>query len=162
MTFCTTDTSTLQAEASFISTERGLHQGILSRTSLKCHIHFGFILKLVIFICNQLKRPVAFGTMNWGTFAPGCPGVDMGELSVMRSQVGPSSIKPMRHSAVPLVAQLKHVFSVRLAAGVQGSKLCCGGHRGSLWGRQARDSQCIEHGHVRWCGLEIATFNSLG
>jgi len=33
---------------------------ISSRTSLKCCIHFGFILKLTIFICKQLKRLAAF------------------------------------------------------------------------------------------------------
>ena len=53
--------------------------------------------------------------------------------------------------------QLNCVFSVRLAAGVQGSEQCCGGHSGSLWGTQARDSQGIEHGHVGWCGLKIVT-----
>jgi len=30
--------------------------------------------------------------------------------------------------------KLKYVFSVRLAAGVQGSEQCCGGYSGSLWG----------------------------
>jgi len=37
---------------------------ILSWTSLKCCIHFGFIPKLTIFICKQLKRPVAFGAVH--------------------------------------------------------------------------------------------------
>jgi len=64
MTFCATGTPILHAETSFISAERRLRQGILSRTSFKCCIHFGFILKLTIFICKQLKRPVAFGTVQ--------------------------------------------------------------------------------------------------
>jgi len=64
MTFWTTGTSILHVEASFISAERGLRQGISSRTSLKCHIHFGFILKLAIFICKQLKRPEAFSAVH--------------------------------------------------------------------------------------------------
>jgi len=38
---------------------------ILSWTSLKCHIHFSFILKLAIFICKQLKRPVAFSAVHF-------------------------------------------------------------------------------------------------
>jgi len=33
----------------------------VDKTSLKCHIHFGFILKQMIFLCKQLKRPAAFG-----------------------------------------------------------------------------------------------------
>jgi len=60
-----TGTPILHAEASFISAERGLHQEFLSRTSLKCHICFGFILKLMIFICKQLKRPVAFSAVQF-------------------------------------------------------------------------------------------------
>jgi len=51
----------LHVEASFISAERGLRQGILSPTSLN---HFSFILKLTIFICKQLKRSGAFGTVR--------------------------------------------------------------------------------------------------
>jgi len=39
-------------------------RGVSSRTSLKHHIHFSFILKLVIFICKQLKRPVAFSAVQ--------------------------------------------------------------------------------------------------
>ena len=65
MSFCTTGTPILHVEASFISAERGLRRGILSRTSLKHHIHFGFIPKLVIFICKQLKRPVAFSALHF-------------------------------------------------------------------------------------------------
>jgi len=65
MSFCTTGTPILHVEASFISAERGLRRGILSRTSLKHHIHFGFILKLAIFICKQLKRPVAFSAVHF-------------------------------------------------------------------------------------------------
>jgi len=38
---------------------------ISSRTSLKCYIHFSFILKLMIFICKQLKRPVAFSAVHF-------------------------------------------------------------------------------------------------
>jgi len=38
---------------------------ILSRTSLKHYIHFSFILKLIIFICKQLKRPVAFSAVHF-------------------------------------------------------------------------------------------------
>jgi len=37
---------------------------ILSRTSLKYYIHFSFILKLITFICKQLKRPVAFSVVH--------------------------------------------------------------------------------------------------
>ena len=37
---------------------------ILSRTSLKYYIHFSFILKLIIFICKQPKKPVAFSAMH--------------------------------------------------------------------------------------------------
>jgi len=62
----TTGMPILHAEALFISAERGLRQGILSRTSLKCHIHFSFIPKLAIFIHKQLKRPVAFGAVHFG------------------------------------------------------------------------------------------------
>jgi len=42
---------------------------ISSRTSLKYCIHFGFILKLMIFIYKQLKRPVAFSAVQprWQT-----------------------------------------------------------------------------------------------
>jgi len=54
----------LHVEASFISVERGLRQEILSQTSLKCYIHFSFILKLIIFIYKQLKRPVAFSAVH--------------------------------------------------------------------------------------------------
>jgi len=61
----TTGTPILHVEALFISVERGLRQGILSRTSLKYYIHFSFILKLIIFICKQLKRPVAFGVVHF-------------------------------------------------------------------------------------------------
>jgi len=60
----TTGTPILHAEASFISAERGSRQGILSQTSLKRCIHFSFILKLAIFICKQLKRPVAFSAVQ--------------------------------------------------------------------------------------------------
>jgi len=49
--------------------ERGLRRGISSRASLKCCIHFGFILKLVIFICKQLKRPAAFSVVHHCPFA---------------------------------------------------------------------------------------------
>jgi len=38
---------------------------ILRRTSLKCYIHFSFILKLIIFIYKQLKRPVAFSVVHF-------------------------------------------------------------------------------------------------
>jgi len=37
---------------------------ILSWTSLKYYIHFSFILKLIIFIYKQLKRPVAFSVVH--------------------------------------------------------------------------------------------------
>jgi len=37
---------------------------ISSRTSLKHHIHFSFILKLTIFIYKQLKRPAAFSAVQ--------------------------------------------------------------------------------------------------
>jgi len=37
---------------------------ISSRTSLKYYIHFSFILKLIIFIYKQLKRPVAFSVVH--------------------------------------------------------------------------------------------------
>jgi len=60
-----TGTPILHVEASFISVERGLRQGILSRTSLKCYIHFSFILKLILFIYKQLKRPVAFSIVHF-------------------------------------------------------------------------------------------------
>jgi len=40
---------------------------ISSRTSLKHHIHFSFILKLIIFIYKQLKRPVAFSAVHFVT-----------------------------------------------------------------------------------------------
>jgi len=65
ITNCATGTPILHEEAWFISVERGLSQGILSRTSLKYHIHFSFILKLIIFIYKQLKRPVAFSAVHW-------------------------------------------------------------------------------------------------
>jgi len=55
----------LLAEASFISAERGLCRRILSRTSLKCHMCFDFIPKLVIFIHKQLKRLAAFGAVHF-------------------------------------------------------------------------------------------------
>jgi len=57
-----TDMLILHAEASFISAERGLRRGILSRTSLKHHIS-----ELMIFICKQLKRPVAFSMLHLGS-----------------------------------------------------------------------------------------------
>jgi len=38
--------------------------GISSWTSLKCCIHFSFILRLTIFIYKQLKRPVAFSAVH--------------------------------------------------------------------------------------------------
>ena len=75
MTICATGMPILHAEASFISAERGLRQEILSQTSLKWCIHFGFIPKLVIFICKQLKRPVAFGAVQehvWQTGSKKC------------------------------------------------------------------------------------------
>jgi len=59
-----TGTPILHVEASFISVERGLRRGILSWTSLKHYIHFSFILKLIIFIYKQLKRPVAFSVVH--------------------------------------------------------------------------------------------------
>jgi len=59
-----TGTPILHVEASFISVERGLRQGILSRTTLKHYIYFSFILKLIIFIYKQLKRPVAFSAVQ--------------------------------------------------------------------------------------------------
>jgi len=37
---------------------------ISSWTSLKCYVHFSFILKLIIFIYKQLKRPVAFSVVQ--------------------------------------------------------------------------------------------------
>jgi len=37
---------------------------ISSWTSLKCYIHFSFILKLAVFIYKQLKRPVAFSAVH--------------------------------------------------------------------------------------------------
>jgi len=37
---------------------------ISSRTSLEYYIHFSFILKLIIFIYKQLKRPVAFSVVQ--------------------------------------------------------------------------------------------------
>jgi len=53
----------LHAEALRITAERGLHQGILSQTHLKCHIQF------LIFICKQLKMCVAFGAGHaWSVF----------------------------------------------------------------------------------------------
>jgi len=55
----------LHVEASFISVERGLRQGISSQTSLKYYIHFSFILKLMIFIYKQPKRPVAFSVVHF-------------------------------------------------------------------------------------------------
>jgi len=64
-TFHATGTPILHAEASFISAERGLRRGVSSRTSLKCCIHFSFILKLAFFICEQLKRPAAFGAVHF-------------------------------------------------------------------------------------------------
>jgi len=64
ITNCATGTPILHVEASFISVERGLRQGILSRTSLKHYIHFSFILKLVIFIYKQLKRHIAFSVVQ--------------------------------------------------------------------------------------------------
>mgnify|MGYP000198940078 CR=1 FL=1 len=57
--------NSLPVEALFISVERGLRQEILSRTSLKYYIHFSFILKLIILIYKQLKRPVAFGVVHF-------------------------------------------------------------------------------------------------
>jgi len=60
-----TGTPILHIEASFISTERGLRWWILSQTSLKHYIHFSFILKLMIFICKQLKGPVAFSVVHF-------------------------------------------------------------------------------------------------
>jgi len=66
MRFYATGTPILHAEASFISAERGLHRGISSWTSLKCYIHFSFILKLIIFIYKQLRRPVAFSAVQNG------------------------------------------------------------------------------------------------
>jgi len=60
-----TGTPILHVEASFISAERGLRREILSRTSLKHYIHFSFILKLITFICKQLKRPVAFSVVQY-------------------------------------------------------------------------------------------------
>jgi len=59
-----TGTPILHVEASLISVERGLCREILSRTSLKCYIHFSFILKLIIFIYKQLKRHVAFSLVQ--------------------------------------------------------------------------------------------------
>jgi len=59
-----TGTPILHTEASFISAERGLHRGILSRTSLKCHNHFRSFLKLTIFIHKQLERLVAFSAVQ--------------------------------------------------------------------------------------------------
>jgi len=56
----TTDKPILHVEALFISVERGLRWEILSRNSLKYYIHFSFILKLIIFIYKQLKRPAFF------------------------------------------------------------------------------------------------------
>jgi len=66
-TFCTTGTPILHAASLFISesAERGLRRGVSSRTSLKCCIHFSFILKLAIFICKQLKRPVDFSAVHF-------------------------------------------------------------------------------------------------
>jgi len=61
---CTTGTPILHVEASFILVERGLRRGISSWTSLKYYIHFSFILKLIIFIYKQLKRPVAFSVVH--------------------------------------------------------------------------------------------------
>jgi len=60
-----TGTPILHVEASFNSVERGLRRGISSRTSLKHCIHFGFILKLAIFIYKQLKRPAAFSAVHF-------------------------------------------------------------------------------------------------
>jgi len=54
----------LHAEALFISAETGFHQWILSRTSLKGCIHFGFIPKLTMFTCQQLKRHATFGAVQ--------------------------------------------------------------------------------------------------
>jgi len=62
--FCATGTPILHAEASFISVGRGLRRGISSWTSLKCCIHFSFILKLAIFIYKQLKKPAAFSAVH--------------------------------------------------------------------------------------------------
>ena len=56
-----TRTPILHAEA-----ERGLCWGILSRTSLKHHNHFGSFLKLTTFICKQLKMHVAFSVVQRG------------------------------------------------------------------------------------------------
>jgi len=64
ITMHTTDTPILHAEKKFISAERGPRQGILSQTSLKCTNHFRSFLNLTIFICKQLKRPVAFGAVQ--------------------------------------------------------------------------------------------------
>jgi len=61
----TTGAPILHVEALFISAERGLRQGILSQTSLKYYIHFSFILKLIIYIYKQLKRPVAFSLVHF-------------------------------------------------------------------------------------------------
>jgi len=53
----------LHAEALCTTAERGLHRGILSQTSLKCHIQF------LIFICKQLKMCVAFSAGHaWSVF----------------------------------------------------------------------------------------------
>jgi len=41
---------------------------ISSWTSLKCYIHFSFILKLIIVIYKQLKRPVAFSVVHFWIF----------------------------------------------------------------------------------------------
>jgi len=50
------ETPILHMEASFISVERGMHWGILSRTSL---LHLDLVhSKFTIFICKQFKRPV--------------------------------------------------------------------------------------------------------
>jgi len=63
-TKCETRTQILHAGASFISAERGSHRWILSQISLNHHIHFSFILKLVIFICKQLQRHAAFSAVQ--------------------------------------------------------------------------------------------------
>jgi len=58
-----TGTPILHVEASFISVERGLRRGILSRTSLILHLVLVHS-KLIIFIYKQLKRPVAFSVVH--------------------------------------------------------------------------------------------------
>jgi len=56
----TTGTPIIHVEASFISVERGLHREILSQTSLKCYIHFSFILKLIIFHLQTTQKACSF------------------------------------------------------------------------------------------------------